>query len=81
MEASSATPPDLQEVLRSDTQGFHTRELLALVQRTSKLVADRLDGQHASTEIAAAEQLRQALDAADRVLRSVWELLHGRPLD
>jgi hypothetical protein len=80
MTANIETPADLQEMLRSDTSGCHTRELLCLVQRASKLVESHLDGGHASAELRAAEQLRLACDATDRVLRAVWESLHGRNL-
>ncbi len=81
MKADIKTPADLQEMLRSDTSGVHTRELLALVERASKLVESHLQDRHASAELRAAEQLRLACDATDRVLRSVWESLHGRGLD
>jgi hypothetical protein len=81
MTSPGVTPPDLQEALRADTQGVRTREWLALVERTSALVAGRVRTEHAPTEIAAAQQLRHALDATDRVLRTVWESLHGRPLE
>jgi hypothetical protein len=81
MTANIKTPADLQEMLRSDTSGIHTRELLALVERASKLVENHLQDRHASAELRAAQQLRLACDATDRVLRSVWESLHGRNLD
>jgi hypothetical protein len=73
-------PADLQELLRTDTSGVHTRELLVLVETASRLVESHLNSGHASAEIKAAEQLRAACDATDRVLRTVWESLHGRNL-
>jgi hypothetical protein len=81
MTSRIQTHADLQETLRTDTDGVHTLALLSLVERSSKLVESHLRAGHDSGELKAAEQLRLALDTADRVLRTVWELLHGRSLD
>jgi hypothetical protein len=81
MTANINAPTDLQELLQADASGAHTRELLNLVERASKLVASRLHGEHASSELRAAEQLCLACNATNRVLRTVWESLHGRNLD
>jgi hypothetical protein len=81
MNTTQTAEPDLQEVLQADAKGVKVREMLALVDKSSKLVGTRQRGQLASSEFKAAEQMTQALDATDRVLRKVWESLHGRRLD
>jgi hypothetical protein len=80
MNTNSMKEPDLQEMLQADTQGVRAREMLSVIEKSSRLVGSRLRGQHASSEFKAAEQLTQALDATDRVVRKVWESLHGRHL-
>jgi hypothetical protein len=80
MASDPVSAADLHDVLQADTHGVRTRELLALVERSSRLVVERVREPHAPAEAAAAQQLHQALDATDRVLRTVWESLHGRPL-
>jgi hypothetical protein len=81
MTSAHVQEPDLQEVLQADAKGVKVREMLALVDKSSKLVSARLRGQLATAEFKAAEQMTQALDATDRVLRKVWESLHGKRLD
>lgn len=70
----------LNELLESDTQGTRAREMVALLGKSQQLVRARLRGQRPAAEFKAAEQLAQALDASERVIRSVWESYHGRRL-
>lgn len=81
MASNINAPTDLQALLQADVSGAYTRELLAMVERALSLVAGRTHGELVSFELRAAEQLCSACDAADRVLRTVWESLHGRALD
>jgi hypothetical protein len=70
----------LREVLESDAGGNKAREMIALLSKSQVLVRGRLRGQHPAAEFKAAEELAQALDASERVIRSVWESYHGRSL-
>ncbi len=78
MEQETGLP--LNELLEADTQGVRAREMTALLARSQQLVRARLRGQLPSAEFKAAEQLALALDASERVIRSVWESHHGRRL-
>jgi hypothetical protein len=70
----------LQEVLEADNGGARAREMVALLAKSQNMVRGRLRGQRPAAEFKAAEQLAQALDASERVIRSVWESYHGKPL-
>jgi hypothetical protein len=70
----------LPEVLEADKTGVKAREMVALLARSQGLVRARLRGQRPAAEFKAAEQLAHALDASERVIRSVWESHHGKPL-
>jgi hypothetical protein len=70
----------LQEVLEADSGGTKAREMIELLDKSQRLVRERLKGQRPAAEFKAAEQLAQALDASERVIRSVWESHHGRRL-
>lgn len=70
----------LNELLESDPQGTKAREMVELLGKSQQLVRARLRGQRPAAEFKAAEQLAQALDASERVIRSVWESYHGRRL-
>lgn len=74
--------PDLNlpEILEADHTGAKAREMVALLARSQNLVRIRLRGQRPAAEFKAAEQLAQALDASERVIRSVWESHHGKRL-
>lgn len=78
MEQETGLP--LNELLEADTQGVRAREMTALLARSQQLVRARLRGQLPSAEFKATEQLALALDASERVIRSVWESHHGRRL-
>jgi hypothetical protein len=67
----------LPEVLEADNTGAKAREMVALLARSQKLVRARL---RPAAEFKAAEQLARALDASERVIRSVWESHHGKKL-
>jgi hypothetical protein len=77
---SNTTELPLDEQLEGDTQGAKAREMVALLGRSQQLVRARLRGQCPAAEFKAAEQLALALDASERVIRSVWESHHGRRL-
>jgi hypothetical protein len=70
----------LQEVLEADHGGSRAREMIALLNRSQALLRGRLRGQRPAAEFKASEQLAQALDASERVIRSVWESHHGKQL-
>jgi hypothetical protein len=70
----------LQEVLEADANGQRAREVTALLARSQQLVRGRMRGQRPTAEFKAAEQIALALDASERVIRSVWEAYHGRKL-
>lgn len=70
----------LPEVLEADNTGAKAREMVALLARSQGLVRARLRGQRPAAEFKATEQLAQALDASERVIRSVWESHHGKKL-
>lgn len=70
----------LHELLESDSSGTKVRELIALLSKSQQRVRTRLREQHPPAEFKAAEELARALDASERVIRSVWETQHGRSL-
>ena len=74
--------PDLNlpDILEADNTGAKAREMVALLARSQNLVRARLRAQRPAAEFKAAEQLAQALDASERVIRSVWESHHGKRL-
>jgi hypothetical protein len=78
MDTTSDLP--LNELLESDSQGAKALELVALLGKSQTLVRARLRGQCPPAEFKAAEQLAQALDASERVIRTVWESHHRRRL-
>jgi hypothetical protein len=70
----------LQDVLEADANGQRAREMIALLAKSQHLVRGRMRGQRPAAEFKAAEQIALALDASERVIRSVWESYHGRKL-
>ena len=70
----------IQELLEADSSGAKAREMIVLLARSQGLVRARLRGQRPAAEFKAAEQLAQALEASERVIRSVWESHHGKSL-
>lgn len=70
----------IQELLEADNSGAKAREMIVLLARSQGLVRARLRGQRPAAEFKAAEQLAQALEASERVIRSVWESHHGKQL-
>lgn len=70
----------LQEALEADKSGNRAREMISLLSKSQQQVRARLKGQRPAAEFRAAEQLAQALDASERVVRTVWESYHGRQL-
>ena len=70
----------LQEALEADKSGNRAREMISLLSKSQQQVRSRLKGQRPAAEFRAAEQLAQALDASERVVRTVWESYHGRQL-
>jgi hypothetical protein len=70
----------LAQVLEADANGQRAREMVALLSKSQQLVRGRMRGQRPAAEFKAAEQLARALDASERVIRSVWESYHGRRL-
>jgi hypothetical protein len=70
----------LQDVLEADANGTRAREMIAQLARSQTAVRARLRSQRPAAEFKAAEQLAQALDASERVIRGVWESYHGRRL-
>jgi riboflavin synthase len=75
-----AQEQELHAALQADRAGTHARELVSVLGRSQQIVRTRLRGQRAPAEFKAAEQLVQALDASERVIRQVWESMHGRRL-
>jgi hypothetical protein len=71
---------ELQQELKADHSGAKVREMLKLIAVSSEAVRARLRTQRPAAEFRAAEELAQALDASDRVLRQVWESMHGKRL-
>jgi hypothetical protein len=83
MHAVTSSPTadlPLAKVLEGDHSGQRAKEMVALLAKSQKLVRVRLQGQRAAAEFKAVEQLARALDASERVIRSVWESYHGRRL-
>jgi riboflavin synthase len=72
---------ELQAALQADRAGHHARELIAVLGQSRQIVRTRMRGPRAPAEFKAAEQLAQALDASERVIRQVWESMHGRRLN
>jgi hypothetical protein len=79
-DADSVSDLPLDEVLQGDTHGANARRMVALLIRSQTAVRSRLRGELPASEFKAIEQLAQALDASERVIRSVWELHPGRRL-
>lgn len=77
---NTKTELPLNDLLEADAQGVKVRQMVALLSKSQELVRSRLRGQRPAAEFKAAEQLAQALDASERVIRSVWESHHGRAL-
>jgi hypothetical protein len=80
--SSSAAPEDqeLQAALQADRGGQHARDLIAVLSQSQAIVRARLRGSRPAAEFKAAEQMVQALEASERVIRQVWESMHGRRL-
>ena len=78
--ATTAGDQELQALLQEDRTGAHARELLAVLDKAQGLARTRSRGARAPGEFKAAEQLYQALEASERVIRQVWESMHGRRL-
>ena len=78
--AGPASDQELQTALQNDRTGAHARELLAVLGKSQQIVRTRLRGTRAPNEFKAAEQLVQALEASERVIRQAWESMHGRRL-
>jgi hypothetical protein len=71
---------ELHAVLQDDTSGTHARELVAVLGRSQRLASSRLRGMQASADFKATEQLVRALEAGEKVIREVWESMHGKRL-
>jgi hypothetical protein len=71
---------ELHVALQADRDGTHARDLLVVLNKSQQIVRTRLRGNRSQAEFRAAEQLAQALDASERVIRQVWESMHGRRL-
>lgn len=75
-----AQQKELHAVLQEDNSGVQARELVAVLGRSQRVARTRLRGMQASADFKAAEQLVQALEAGEKVIREVWESMHGKRL-
>jgi hypothetical protein len=77
----ASSDQELKERMQMDASGIHARELLALIASSQLAVRAKLRSAHAPSEFKAIEQLSVALDASERVIRKVWESIHGKRLN
>lgn len=77
---TAAGEQELQAALQDDRTGAHARDLIGVLDQAQQVVRARLRGSRAPSEFKAAEQLSQALEASERVIKQVWESMHGRRL-
>jgi hypothetical protein len=80
MNSTTTSDQELHLALQADDSGMHARSLVGVLSQSQQIMRARLRGTKGAAEFRAAEQLVQALDASERVIRQVWESLHGRRL-
>lgn len=71
---------ELQKTLRDDVSGSEARALVASLSKASTVVQARLRERLSQAEFVAAERLAAAIESGDRVVRKVWESMHGKTL-
>ena len=71
---------ELQTKLRGDASGVAAQEIVGQLGGSLIVVQARLRQQLPQADFRAAEQLAGALEAAQSVVRKVWQSMHGRPL-
>jgi hypothetical protein len=71
---------ELQTTLRGDASGAAAQALVGQLGRSLTVVQARLRQKLPQADFRAAEQLAGALEAAQQVVRKVWQSMHGRPL-
>jgi hypothetical protein len=71
---------ELHTTLRNDVTGECAQEILGTIKRSSGVIAARMRQKLPPAEFHAAEQLSDALNASEKVVRHVWESMHGMRL-
>jgi hypothetical protein len=70
----------MHAALRKDLTGEYATEVVRTLTQSSALISTRMRQRLPPAEFQAAEQLAHALDAAETVVRQVWESMHGAQL-
>jgi hypothetical protein len=80
LSKSEADVLELHASIRNDSTGVIAQEIIATIQHSVVIVQTRMRQKLPYAEFRAAEQLADALRAAEQVVGKVWESMHGKPL-
>jgi type III secretion system YseE family protein len=68
---------DMEERLKADTEGVYLKEILERLSLSSDRLKKSLDQGLPPDEFQAINTLKDAVEDASRVVKSVWESIHG----